>query len=110
MIRNTTFLIVLLMFLQMIPSFSRTGAKSVQQNFSMEETMKFYVNSTKKAMEDGYSGFRAFVEVSELAKDFIGPKNFLTWEEYADKSLSQIKGENFQAVCAYDKKHFLMNT
>jgi|GEM_PF-2778880 len=76
------------------------------EKFSMEETIKFYISSTKKAIEDGYSGFRAFVEISQSAKDLIGSDEFLKWEEYADKCLSQIKGENFQAVCAYNKKSF----
>lgn len=75
-------------------------------SFSMEETMKHYINSTKKAIDDGYTGFRVFAEISNSAKDIIGTTEFLKWEEYADKCLKQIKGENFQAVCAYNKKYF----
>lgn len=74
--------------------------------FSMEETIGFYGSSTKQAIDAGYTGLRAFVEVSCDAKEFIGQEIFLAWEEYADDCLKQSKEQNFKAVCAYDKKYF----
>lgn len=70
--------------------------------FNMERTMEYYFNSTKKAMEEGYSGLRVFAEVSSSAKDIINIPIFMEWEEYADR---YFKDSNFEAVCAYNKKY-----
>lgn len=71
--------------------------------FNMEKTMGTYLNFLNSALKEGYSGLRAFVEVSASAKEIIKNETFLEWEKYADK---HFKNSNFQAVCAYDKKRF----
>lgn len=74
-----------------------------EKEFSMESTIKLYLDFTKQALEEGYSGARTFVEVSSSIKELIKENVFLEWEKYGDK---YFHNSNFQAVCAYDKKHF----
>lgn len=71
--------------------------------FNMESTIEIYLNFTKNALKEGYTGARAFVEVSGSIKELIKEEVFLQWEMFGDKYFNN---SHFQAVCAYDKKHF----
>lgn len=71
--------------------------------FNMARVINLYLKTLKDALKEGYSGLRAFVEVSVSAKEVIKDEIFFEWAKYADK---YFKDSSFQAICAYDKKYF----
>jgi anti-anti-sigma regulatory factor len=52
--------------------------------FSPEEQLAFYDGETRRALDDGYRGFRAVAEVTPLAADPGRRDEFLRWEHLAD--------------------------
>ena len=71
--------------------------------FTIDNTLKNYISILNKAISDGYNGLRVFAEISHSMHNLIGTNDFLIWEKEADKHFA---GNNFLAVCAYNKKYF----
>ena len=72
--------------------------------FIMERTRDLYLSTIKKTIaEEGYTGLRAFVELSSTLKKSMNLEEFQIWEKYADQ---YFKDNKFLAVCAYNKKLF----
>lgn len=71
--------------------------------FNMEAAGKYYLSQVEEALKEGFSGLRVFAELSSSLKTLVNPKDFLQWEEEADKVFPKTK---FCAVCAYDKRLF----
>lgn len=71
--------------------------------FDIWKTKENYLNCASKVILEGFSGLRAFVEVSNSMKHLINEDNFLRWELFINP---HFKDYNFLAVCAYNKKYF----
>lgn len=71
--------------------------------FNMERMGETYLAVLNEAISEGYSGLRAFVEISYSAKNHITLDDFYNWEKAAQQ---YFKDNKFLAVCAYNKKYF----
>lgn len=72
-------------------------------SFNMNRTLNNYISILNNAISEGYKGLRVFAEISYLMKNTIKPEDFSIWEMEADKHFA---GNNFLAVCAYNKNLF----
>ena len=71
--------------------------------FSLSKAKNSYSTMIQNALKEGYTGLRVFAELSNSVNDLVDSKEFLEWEEFADKLFAE---NNFLAVCAYNKNYF----
>ena len=92
---------------KMLPYITIENTKNIyipDNKFNIERTIDLYLSNVKKAItEEGYTGLRAFVELSSTLEKYIDLEGFQIWEKYADQ---HFKDNKFLAVCAYNKKLF----
>jgi hypothetical protein len=82
-----------LQMLTVAEAYAATG------RFAPERQLAFYDETTRRAVDDGYSGLRVVADVTPLAEDATSRSDLAAWEHVADEFMAH--GPGMSAMCAY---------